>query len=315
MYIDSQAENVAWLGWKPCAVTHSSDYFPQLYEFAVQLIKLGKAYVCHQTKDQMEASREVARARDGRSPNSPWRDRPVEESLTEFAAMRAGSYAEGAATLRLKIDMTAANPTLWDPVAYRIKKSPHPMTGSTWCIYPAYDYSHPIIDSLERIDYSLCTLEFEVRRDLYYWTLAALDLYRPHVYEFSRLNITRNVLSKRRILKLVMDGTVRGWDDPRLLTLTGLRRRGYSPAAINAFCKDIGVSRNENVINTHLLEHHAREDLNVTAARALCVLHPLKVTLVNVPADFHIVIQAPDFPKCVPRGGALSRAVTRGRKD
>ncbi|RYG50510.1 hypothetical protein EON67_05140 [archaeon] len=203
VYIRSQADNVAWMGWKPVRVTHSSDYFDELYELAIKLIKKGKAYVCHQTKEQMEASREIARARDGRSPNSPWRDRPVEESLREFEVMKSGGYETGKATLRLKIDMTSVNPTLWDPVAYRIKYVPHPMTGSKWCIYPSYDYSHCIIDSLEHIDYSLCTLEFEVRRDLYYWVLEQLDLYRPYVWEFARLNITHYMLSKRKILKIV----------------------------------------------------------------------------------------------------------------
>lgn len=163
-----------------------------------------RAFVCHQSKEEMEASKEIAKARDGRpGAESPWRNRPVAESLRELAAMRAGRYEEGAATLRLKVDMAAANPTLWDPVAYRIKFSPHPVTGDAWCIYPTYDFSHCIIDSLEHIDFSLCTLEFEVRRDIYYWVLEQLDLYRPHVYEFSRLNITATMLSKRKILKLV----------------------------------------------------------------------------------------------------------------
>jgi glutaminyl-tRNA synthetase len=203
IYIRSQADNVAWLGWKPVRTTHSSDYFPQLYDFAVQLIKKDKAFVCHQSKEEIENSREIARARDGRDPNSRWRNRPIAESLKEFEAMRYGMYEEGKATLRLKIDMTHSNPTMWDPIAYRIKYTPHPVSGDGWCIYPAYDYSHCIIDSLEHIDYSLCTLEFEVRRDIYYWVLEQLDLYRPFVWEFSRLNVTHYMLSKRKILKLV----------------------------------------------------------------------------------------------------------------
>ncbi len=257
-YIENQAENVAWMGWRPVRVTHSSNYFDQLFEFALRLIREGKAYVCWQTKEDIEASREIARAKDGRSPNSPWRDRPVEESLREFEAMRAGRYEEGKVSLRLKIDMTSPNPTLWDPVAYRIKYTPHPHTGTAWCIYPSYDYSHCIIDSLEHIDYSLCTLEFEVRRDLYYWVLEQLDIWRPHVWEFARLNITHVQLSKRKILKLVMGGKVRGWDDPRIPTINGLRRRGYTAEALNAFCKDIGVSRSDNVIEHTKLEYHIR---------------------------------------------------------
>ena len=162
--------------------------------------------------------------------------------------MRAGAFAEGTASLRLKIDMRSVNPTLWDPVAYRIKYTPHPMTGSAWCIYPSYDFSHALIDSLEHIDFSLCTLEFEVRRELYYWVLAELDVWRPRVWEFARLEITHVQLSKRKILKLVQDGTVRGWDDPRIPTLNGLRRRGYTPQAINAFCRDIGVTRHYNTV-------------------------------------------------------------------
>lgn len=203
VYIRSQADNVDWLGFKPVKTTHSSDYFPQLYEFAMQLIKAGKAFVCHQTKDDMEVSREIAKARDGRDANSPWRNRPIEESVREFEMMRYGMFEEGTTTLRLKVDMTSPNPTLWDPVAYRIKFIPHPMTGNDWCIYPSYDYSHCIIDSLEHIDYSLCTLEFEVRRDIYYWVLEQLNLFRPFVWEFSRLCITHMMMSKRKILKLV----------------------------------------------------------------------------------------------------------------
>jgi glutaminyl-tRNA synthetase len=203
VYIASITENVAWLGWRPVATTHSSDYFDELYACANRLIAAGKAYVCFQRKEEVEASRQIARARDGRDPCSPWRDRPPAASLADFAAMRAGRFDEGSATLRLKIDMAHANPTMWDPVAYRIKYTPHPMTGSAWCIYPSYDFSHCIIDSLEHIDFSLCTLEFEVRRDLYYWVLEQLGLYRPYVWEFSRLNITYFMLSKRRILQLV----------------------------------------------------------------------------------------------------------------
>jgi glutaminyl-tRNA synthetase len=297
VYIRSQADNVQWLGWRPVRVTHSSDYFPQLYDFARQLIKKGKAYVCHQSKEEMEASREIARAKDGRDPHSPWRNRGVEENLREFEAMRDGRYEEGKAVLRLRIDMTHSNPTLWDPVAYRIKYVPHPVTGNAWCIYPNYDFSHCIIDSLEHIDYSLCTLEFEVRRDLYYWTLNELGLYRPHVWEFSRLNITHTMLSKRNILKLVTEQKVRGWDDPRLATINGLRRRGYTPEAMNAFCRDIGVTRNENTILFSRLEHFVRDHLDQIARRAFAVLRPLRLVLENLPEDHLVWCEAADFPR------------------
>lgn len=196
------------------------------------------------------------------NPNSPWRDRPVEENLFEFENMRLGMYEKGTATLRMKIDMNDPRPCMWDPVAYRIKYHAHPRTGNKWCIYPSYDFSHCLVDSIEHIDYSLCTLEFEARRDSYYWLLEALDVWRPKVWEFSRLNITCNPLSKRKLLTLVTTKTVSGWDDPRICTINGLRRRGYTPESINAFCTDIGVTRTENVIQLVRLEHFVRQDLN-----------------------------------------------------
>lgn len=210
------------------------------------------------------------------------------------------------------------NPTLWDPVAYRIKYAPHPVTGDAWCIYPSYDFSHGLIDSLEHIDYSLCTLEFEVRREVYYWSLEQLGLYRPHVWEFSRLNITHFMLSKRKILKLVEDGKVRGWDDPRLATINGLRRRGYPPEAINAFCRDIGVTRTENVIEVSRLEHFVRAALDAKAKRAFAVLRPLRLTLVNVPADAVYTLEVPDFPSNRAAGSHavhLTRTVYIERED
>jgi glutaminyl-tRNA synthetase len=252
---------VHWMGWRPTRVTYTSDYFDQLHALAVELIKRGKAFVCHQTKADMEKSKDHARHKTG-NPNSPWRDRSVEENLFEFENMRLGLYEKGAATLRMKIDMNDPRPCMWDPVAYRIKYHHHPRTGDKWCIYPSYDFSHCLVDSIEHIDYSLCTLEFEARRDSYYWLLEALDLWRPHVYEFSRLNITCNPLSKRKLLTLVTSKTVSGWDDPRICTINGLRRRGYTPEAINNFCRDIGVTRTENVIQLARLEHFVRQDLN-----------------------------------------------------
>lgn len=252
-YINSLREDVHWLGWRPNPTTFTSDYFPVLYELAVKLIRLDKAYVCHQTKAEMEACREVAKAKlaDPSAPGescSPWRNRSIEESLREFENMRKGKYASGAAVLRMKMDMTSPNPNMWDQVAYRIKYVPHPHAGDVWCIYPTYDFTHCIIDSLEHIDYSICTLEFESRRESYYWVLEALGLYRPKVYEMSRLNVAYTVLSKRKLLKLVTNGYMRGWDDPRMPTIKGLRRRGYTPEIMNTFCREIGVTRNENTV-------------------------------------------------------------------
>jgi glutaminyl-tRNA synthetase len=295
-YIDSQADNVSWMGWKPCCTTFSSDYFEVLHDLAVKLIKDGKAYVCHQTAEEMAASREKRRSGE-QGFESPWRNRPMEESLYEFAKMREGRYAEGTAVLRLKMDWSSPNPNMWDLIAYRIKYHPHPHRGSDWCIYPSYDYTHCIVDSLEHIDYSLCTLEFEPRRDSYYWLLEALDMWRPRVWEFSRLNICRNVLSKRKILKLVKMGVVRGWDDPRLLTLNGIRRRGFPPPAINAFCDDIGVTRTENVIHPHKLEFHVRTFYDSHAARAFAVLEPLRVEITNLGEGECFTVEAPVMPK------------------
>ena len=218
-YIDSIRKNVEWLGYKPWKVTHSSDYFEDLYNFAVVLIKKGKAYVCEQTPEEMKE------ARNNLLP-SPYRNRPIEENLKMFEGMRMGLYEEGKVCLRLKIDYANNNPTLRDPPAYRIRYTPHPHSGNKWCIYPLYDFTHCICDSIENITHSCCTLEFEIRRDLYYWILEQLEIYRPYVWEFSRLNISNTVISKRKLLYLVNSGIVRGWDDPRLMTLDGLRRRG-----------------------------------------------------------------------------------------
>jgi len=277
-------EDVAWLGWKPIRTTHTSDYFHQLYDLAVELIRRDKAYVCHQSKADIEASREISRAKSADpaapgNPDSPWRNRPIEESLREFDNMRKGKYAANEATLRMKMDMLSPNPNMWDQVAYRIKYIAHPHAGSEWCVYPTYDYTHCIIDSLEHIDYSICTLEFETRRESYFWVLEALDLYRPKVYEMSRLNVSYTVLSKRKLLKLVMNGFMRGWDDPRMPTIKGLRRRGYTPAILNAFCKDIGATRNANVVQYERLNAFARNGLHETSPRAMAVLQPLKVEI------------------------------------
>jgi glutaminyl-tRNA synthetase len=295
VYFDSIKEMVEWLGFKPFKITHTSDYFQQMYDFAIKLIKEGKAYVDLQSKE------EIKRQRDARI-NSPYRDTPVEQNLKLFEDMRKGKFEEGKAVLRVKIDMQHNNPNMRDFIAYRIKYTPHPKTGDKWCIYPSYDYSHCIVDSLEWITHSLCTLEFEIRRDSYYWLLEALDIYRPHVYEFSRLNVTTALLSKRKILKLVKEGIIRGWDDPRVLTLAGLRRRGYTPEAIKSFCDDVGVTRTQNIIPIERLEESLRQDLDLRCDRVFCVLDPLKVVITNYPEDKVEIVKAPNHPTIKERG-------------
>lgn len=288
-YIDHIQEIVSWLGWTPWKITYSSDYFDQLYELAVRLIKSGHAYVCHQTAEEIKEYRE-------RREGSPWRERPIEESLMWFENMRRGLVDEGKATLRMKMDPKNENFNMFDLIAYRIKFAEHPHAGDKWCIYPSYDFTHCLVDSLENITHSMCTLEFETRRASYYWLLEVLDLYKPVVWEYSRLNITHNVLSKRKLNKLVTDGHVHGWDDPRLLTLAGLRRRGVTPQAINAFCRDIGITRAEGEVHPHRLEHFIRADLDATSPRALGVLRPLRVVITNLPDDYYEEADAKVFP-------------------
>ncbi len=288
-YIDHIKEITSWLGWAPWKITYSSDYFDELYDLAVRLIKSGHAYVCHQTSEEIKASRE-------RREGSPWRDRPVEESLALFEDMRRGMIDEGTATLRMKMDPKNENFNMFDLIAYRIKFAEHPHAGDKWCVYPSYDYTHCLVDALENITHSMCTLEFETRRASYYWLLEVLGLYKPLVWEYSRLNITHNVLSKRKLNRLVMENHVKGWDDPRLLTLAGLRRRGVTAAAINAFCKDVGITRSDGEVHPHRLEHFVRADLDAGSPRALGVLRPLRVRLTNLPADHYEEVEAKRFP-------------------
>lgn len=288
-YVDSIAEDVEWCGWRPVKTTFSSDYFHELHALAIELIKRDKAYVCHQTKAEVEACREIAKVNvanpDGEKagdPCSPWRNRPIEESLKEFENMRKGKYEPGKAVLRMKIDMNHVNPNMWDPIAYRVLYTPHPHVGDEWCIYPTYDYTHCIIDSLEHIDYSICTLEFEGRRESYFWLLEALDLYRPKVYEMSRLNVAYTQLSKRKLLKLVKNGYMDGWDDPRMPTIKGLRRRGYTAEILNAFCNEIGATRNANTVEYEKLAFIARSALHESSPRVMAVLDPVLVTISNL---------------------------------
>ncbi|KNA02620.1 hypothetical protein SOVF_216950 [Spinacia oleracea] len=289
-YIDHIEEIVRWMGWKPFKITYTSDYFQDLYELAVELIRRGHAYVDHQGPDEVKEYRE-------KKLNSPWRDRPVEESLKLFEEMRRGMIEEGKATLRMKQDMQSDNCNMYDLIAYRIKFAHHPKAGDKWCIYPSYDFAHCIVDSLENVTHSLCTLEFETRRASYYWLLHALDLYMPYVWEYSRLNVTNTVMSKRKLNSLVTEKYVDGWDDPRLMTLAGLRRRGVSPTAINAFVRGIGITRSDcSLIRLDRFEYHVREELNRTAARTLVVLYPLKVVITNLEAGKVIDLDAKKWP-------------------
>ncbi|KAG8435965.1 hypothetical protein GDO86_007166 [Hymenochirus boettgeri] len=272
-YFTAIKDMVEWLGYKPYAVTHASDNFNQLYEWAVELIRRGQAYVCHQKVEEIKGHN---------PPPSPWRDRPVEESLLLFEGMKKGKFAEGEATLRMKLVMEDGK---MDPVAYRIKYTPHHRTGDKWCIYPTYDYTHCLCDSIEHITHSLCTKEFQARRSSYFWLCNALDVYCPVQWEYGRLNLHYTVVSKRKIIKLVETGAVRDWDDPRLFTLTALRRRGFPPEAINNFCARVGVTVAQTTMEPHLLEACVREVLNETAPRVMAVLDPLKVTITNFPAE------------------------------
>jgi len=297
-FIDSILDNVEWLGHKPACITYSSDYFQQLYELAIKLIRAGGAYVCHQTAAEIKASRDLLRVFHGRGlpaaekgplpkgAASPYRDRPVEENLACFEKMRTGQYDEGEAFLRMKDDLLSENSSMWDLAAYRILYHAHPRSGDAWCIYPTYDYTHCIVDSLENITHSLCTLEFAQRQAVdgpYYHLLHGLELYKPATWEYSRLNLTHAVMSKRKLKFLVVYNYVNGWDDPRLCTLNGLRRRGYSGAVVNKFCEAIGVTRAAMTAKNELLEQLARQNLEERAARRFVVLKPLRVELSGMP--------------------------------
>src|SRR6185295_5115117 len=280
-YVDGIKEDVGWLGFSWDNLHFASDYFEQLYQFAVELIRRDKAYVDSLTADQIREHRGTL-TEPGR--NSPYRDRPIAESLDLFARMRAGDYEDGAHVLRAKIDMASPNFNMRDPTLYRIRHATHHRTGDAWCIYPMYDFAHPLSDGLERITHSLCTLEFEDHRPLYDWLVNNLfDRDRPQQIEFARLNLNYTVMSKRKLLQLVEQRHVAGWDDPRMPTITGLRRRGYTSESIRDFCARIGVARKANVIDVAQLEHSVREDLNRRAPRVMAVLRPLKVVITNYP--------------------------------
>ncbi len=280
-YVESIKRDVRWLGfdWQDREF-YASDYFEELYQFAIQLIKADKAFVCDLSADQMREYRGTL-TEPGR--NSPFRDRSIEENLDVFQLMRAGEFPDGSRTLRAKIDMASPNMNMRDPVMYRVLRATHDRTGDKWCIYPTYDYAHGQSDSIEGITHSICTLEFEDHRPLYDWFLDQLGIHHPQQIEFARLNLTYTVLSKRKLLQLVQQKLVAGWDDPRMPTLAGIRRRGYTPEAIRTFCERIGVAKRNSTVDIAMLEHCLREDLNKRARRVMAVLRPLKVVLENYP--------------------------------
>jgi glutaminyl-tRNA synthetase len=281
-YVDSIMEDVKWLGFQWDGLFYASDYFDQLYAWAVQLIKAGKAYVDDLSADEIRKYRGTL-TEPGK--DSPFRNRSVEENLTLFERMRAGEFPDGSRTLRAKIDMASPNFNLRDPVMYRILHADHHRTGSKWSIYPMYDFAHGQSDSLERVTHSMCTLEFEDHRPLYQWFIKELGIFPSQQIEFDRLNLTYTILSKRKLLQLVREGRVSGWDDPRMPTISGIRRRGYTPEAIRNFCGAIGVSKTTGSIELAMLEHFVREDLNKRAPRAMAVLRPLKVVIDNYPEN------------------------------
>ncbi|MGC8881937.1 MAG: glutamine--tRNA ligase/YqeY domain fusion protein [Bryobacteraceae bacterium] len=293
-YVESIMQDVRWLGFEWDALCYASDYFDQLYEWAKKLIRKGKAYVCDLSPEQVRQYRGTL-TEPGRE--SPYRNRSVEENLELFERMKNGEFPDGSRTLRAKIDMASPNLNMRDPVMYRILHATHHRTGDRWCIYPTYDYAHGQSDSIEGITHSICTLEFEDHRPLYEWFLRELEIYAPQQIEFDRLNLTYTVLSKRRLLRLVEMGFVRGWDDPRMPTLSGMRRRGYTPEAIRTFCSRIGVSKTNGVVELGLLEHCLREDLNRRAPRVMAVLRPLKLVIENYPEGQVEMMEAVNNPE------------------
>jgi glutaminyl-tRNA synthetase len=282
-YVESIQEDIRWLGfnWEN-RLFYASDYFEQMYDYALQLIRKGKAYVCDLTPEEIREYRGTL-TEAGRE--SPYRNRPIEENLDLFQRMRAGEFPDGSRVLRAKIDMSSANLNMRDPIIYRIRRIHHHRTGDDWCIYPMYDFAHCLSDSIEGITHSLCTLEFEDHRPLYDWFLNELDVYHPQQIEFARLNLTFTVMSKRKLLQLVREGYVSAWNDPRMPTISGLRRRGYTPESLRDFAERIGVAKTNSVVDIALLEHCVRSDLNKRAPRVMGVLRPLRVVLLNYPED------------------------------
>ena len=307
-YVDSIMDTVRWLGfdWED-RLFYASDYFDQLYAWAIQLIKAGKAYVCDLSAEEV---RQYRGSLTEPGKESPYRNRSVEENLDLFERMRAGEFPDGSRTLRAKVDMASPNLNMRDPVMYRILRAEHHRTGNKWCIYPMYDYAHGQSDSLEKITHSICTLEFEDHRPLYNWFIEQLGIFPSQQFEFDRLNLTYTLLSKRKLLTLVQEGHVRGWDDPRMPTLAGIRRRGYTPEALRNFCAAIGVSKTNGTIEFEMLEHFVREDLNKRAPRVMAVIRPLKVVIDNYPENLVEEMDAVNNPE---NPGAGTRKVPFSR--
>lgn len=293
-YVDSIKEDIKWLGFQWAEEHYASDYFEQLYQWACDLIKKGLAYVDDQSLEEMRENRGTVQTP---GKNSPYRDRSVEENLNLFERMRNGEFPDGSKTLRAKIDMAHPNMHMRDPIMYRILHTSHHRTGDKWAIYPMYDYAHGESDSIEKITHSICTLEFDIHRPLYDWFIAQLGIFPSHQYEFARLNLNYTVMSKRKLLQLVKENHVNGWDDPRMPTICGLRRRGYTPESIRNFCEDIGVAKRDNVIDYTRLENALRDDLNKKAQRVMVVLNPVKLIIDNYPAGKSETLQAINNPE------------------
>ena len=307
-YVDSIQEDIHWLGFDWAGMYYASDYFEQLYQWAEVMIQKGLAYVDDQSLDEIRAGRGTVTTP---GTNSPYRDRSVEENLDLFRRMRAGEFEDGSRVLRAKIDMAHPNMMFRDPIMYRILHATHHRTGDKWCIYPMYDYAHGQSDSIEHITHSICTLEFDIHRPLYDWFIEQLGIWPSHQYEFARLNINYTVMSKRKLLQLVKEGHVSGWDDPRMPTICGFRRRGYTPESIRAFCDRIGVAKRDNIIDYGLLEFSLREHLNKVAQRRMAVLDPVKVVIDNYPEGQTEMLTAINNPECEADG---SRQVPFGRE-
>jgi glutaminyl-tRNA synthetase len=315
-YVDSILDNVHWLGfdWQD-RLFYASDYFPQLYAWAQQLVRAGKAFVCDLSAEEIRKHRGTLTES---GTESPYRNRSVEENLDLLERMKNGEFPDGSRTLRAKIDMASPNLNMRDPVMYRILHAEHHRTGNEWCIYPMYDFAHGQSDSIEGITHSICTLEFEDHRPLYDWFVEQLGIFHPQQIEFDRLNITYTLLSKRKLLQLVEQKYVRGWDDPRMPTLSGIRRRGYTPEAIRNFCNSLGVSKTNGIIELRLLEHHVREDLNKNAARVMAVLNPLRVVIENYPEGQVEEVEAvnnPEDPNAGTRKVPFSRVLYIEQED
>lgn len=316
-YVDSIMEDVKWLGFDwGNRLFYASDYFDELYDFALQLIRRGKAFVCDLSPEEIHEYRGTLKEP---GKDSPYRNRSVNENMELFEKMRAGEFPDGSRVLRAKIDMASPNLNMRDPVIYRIQHAEHHRTGNKWCIYPMYDYAHPLSDYLEGITHSICTLEFEDHRPLYNWLLEALELEnKPRQIEFARLNLTQTIMSKRKLRRLVEENHVEGWDDPRMPTISGLRRRGYTPEAIRDFCERIGVAKANSIVDFAMLEHCVREDLNIRAPRAMAVLHPLEVVIDNYPKGQVEYLEAennPEQPEMGKRQIPFSREIYIEKSD